>query len=207
MRKVLCIAAHADDEVLGCGGTMARHSWDGDHVSVLLLCPERKQQSAQAAHIIDVGLSVLGYADQKFDTYPLFEIIQGIEAIVRAAKPDIVYTHWIGDLNKDHEITARAVLTACRPLPDFSVTELYGFEIPSSTEWGMNGFVPDHFVELSEEQSSKRYRALQCFGDQIKKRPHARSFASMISRELGRGHQVGVAAAESFHTYRKIRRI
>ncbi len=204
MKNILIVAAHADDEILGCGGTIAKHIDNGDKVSVLILCPDRISSAIEAEDLIGYTLYNAELNDQNFDTYSLLNIIKDIETMVKLVNPHIVYTHWIGDLNLDHEITARATLTACRPLPGSTIEAVYGFEIPSSTEWGTQPFMPNHFEEISEEQSHKKELALACYGSEIKQRPHARSLMAIHAMEVKRGAECGVNRAEAFYQYRRI---
>ena len=206
MKKVLCIAAHADDEILGCGGTMAKRVGDGDKVNALILCKDRWEMAYNTTKVIGHENNYCQFDDQKFDGYHLLEITQAIEFMIKKLEPQIIYTHWIGDLNLDHQITARAVLTACRPLPASSIEAIYGFEICSSTEWGTQPFVPTHFEVLSGGHVVKKNNALECYGAEIKPYPHARSSVAIGSQWDKRGCECGNNYAEAFHTYRTIRR-
>ena len=150
-KKVLVIAAHPDDEVLGCGGTIAKHKDIGDDVTVLIMADgvnsrgeklknesvdERRACAKQANNILKVDdLIFLSYPDNKMDTVPLLDIIKNIENIMIKVCPDIVYTHSLSDLNIDHCVVHNASITACRALPEQSVNQLLFFEVPSSTEW------------------------------------------------------------------------
>jgi hypothetical protein len=118
--------------------------------------------------------------------------------------PQVVYTHWKGDLNLDHAITARAVLTAFRPIPDSSVEAIYGFEVPSSTEWGIEPFVPDFFVPMDHETFERKLRAIQAYDAEMRPVPHARSYGAVTALATMRGNTVGFEQAEAFHTYRKV---
>jgi len=169
--RVLVVAAHPDDEVLGCGATVARHSAEGDEVHSLILAegstsraPSRQAaaDSDELAHLqacARAAASVLGAAsvrfgglpDNRMDHLDLLDVVKLVEATVDELQPTAVYTHHGGDLNVDHQITHRAVLTATRPVPGRSVQRLYTFETVSSTEWGerLDPFVPQRFVDVS----------------------------------------------------------
>ncbi len=152
--KLLVIVAHPDDEVLGCGGTIARLASEGQEVYCLILgegitsrydqrdtvvedgLKQLKLEAEQAAKILGIKKAFFkNYPDNRFDTIPLLTIVKAIEEIKREIEPDIIYTHHQGDLNIDHQITFKAVLTACRPMKGQTVKEIYSFEVPSSTEW------------------------------------------------------------------------
>ncbi len=152
MKNVLVVAAHPDDEILGCGGAMARHVEHGDDVHVLFVADgvssrggdfsidEHRQMSIRANE--EVGTHsprFLDFPDNQLDSVPLLQIVQGIEPHIEDISPRIIYTHFSGDLNIDHSIVNRAVMTACRPQPNFPVQEIYAFEVPSSTGWLPNG--------------------------------------------------------------------
>ena len=150
MKKILVVAAHPDDEVLGCGGTIAKHISEGDEVHTLFIADGVKSRTKRvkndfedrnkACNLAQSFLRIkstnfLEFPDNKLDSIPLLNIIQKIESIIEKIRPKIVYTHHHGDLNIDHKITHNATLTACRPLPDSSVKEIYGFEVISSTDF------------------------------------------------------------------------
>ena len=149
-RKILVVAAHADDETLGCGGTIARHVSEGDTVHVMIMTngvgargdgdekaiKERQEAFHKAMSILGVQKTYENdFPDNRMDTFPLLEITQSVEKVIKKIEPSIVYTHHYGDLNIDHQITHKAVITACRPIPQSSVKEIYSFEVLSSTEW------------------------------------------------------------------------
>ena len=159
-QTILVIAAHPDDEVLGCGATLARHAAEGDSVHVLIVAEGATSRDAQrnpanrtgeltalrtaagrAAAALGIGPpQFLSLPDNRLDELPLLDVIKPIEAAVAEFTPDVVYTHHGGDLNIDHRIVHQAVVTACRPLPGQSVRALYAFETVSSTEWSQPAF-------------------------------------------------------------------
>jgi len=216
----LVVAAHPDDEVLGCGATLARHAASGDTVHVVFLTDgvgareenrdsaERRMEAARrGAEILGIAsLRNLGMADNRLDAVPILEIVQALEEIIEELRPSIVYTHHGGDLNVDHRVAHQATLTATRPLPGCLVRAVYAFEVLSSTEWGATGspfFVPNRFVDVSEFVELKQ-RALAAYGDEMREFPHARSYEAVNAQLLLRGSSVGVAAAEAFVVEREI---
>ena len=212
--RILVIAAHPDDEVLGCGGTMAWHASSGDEVHVLFVAdgetsrgmkalPNRNFMALAASKVLGTKPpQFLDFSDQRLDQLGLLDIVKLIEVHIFMIKPTIVYTHHAGDLNLDHRIVHQATLTACRPLPGSSINAIYAFEILSSTEWG-TGFAPNHFVDISETTEIKMH-ALECYTSEMRFHPHARSFASVVCLEKLRGAACGVDHAEAFMTLRSI---
>ena len=143
-KSVLVVAAHTDDEALGCGGTIAKHVAQGDAVYAVFLADgvtsrsnaseqeldERNSAAKQAHKTLGIKQSfMLGFPDNRMDVLPLLDIVQELERVVLELRPEVVYTHHLGDLNVDHRVTHNATLTACRPLPGSSVREIYSFEV------------------------------------------------------------------------------
>ena len=143
---VLVVAAHPDDEVLGCGGTIARHALDGDDVFILILAEGATSRdgntastfsaevtalqtaATKAAEILGVAPPrFLGLPDNRLDSLDLLDVVKAVEAVISEISPTIVYTHYVGDLNIDHQIAFRAVITACRPQPDTGISGIYTF--------------------------------------------------------------------------------
>ncbi len=222
--NVMVIAAHPDDEVLGAGGVIARHSTDGDEVNVVILgegitsriiasdCEKNDlllalhQTAYRAAEILGVkNLHLLALPDNRFDMVPLLDIVQQIERLADQYKPDIIYTHFQGDLNIDHVITSRAVMTAFRPLPGAKCCQIYAFAVPSATGWGYQseGFVPNVFIDISKTLD-KKMNALNEYESEIKTWPHARSLDAVKAGARYWGSMAGIEAAEPFILLRKV---
>ena len=220
-KKVLIIVAHPDDEILGCGGTIARHIESQDDVHVIFTSDgvtsrrnvnhkevsKRKQNAKNASDILGVKNKpiFLGFPDNRMDTIALLEVVQALELVINKIKPKIVYTHHSGDLNIDHQITHQAVITACRPQPGFSVEEIYSFEVLSSTEWSTNNtFIPNYFVDISSVLELKM-SAIKAYNDELRDFPHARSIESITALAKYRGASMGMTAAEAFKIERLLR--
>lgn len=221
MDIILVVAAHPDDEVLGCGGTIARHVSNGDKVFIVFMadgvtsrsvssqtCDERHTAAIEAGKVLGAETPIsLGFPDNKMDSLALLDIVQALEPIINKTKPSIIYTHHYGDLNIDHVITQRVVMTACRPLPDQSVKSIYGFEVLSSTEWASpdqnTPFVPVHYVSI-DGLLEKKLNAISCYAKEMKPAPHARSVEAVKSLAFLRGSQVGIKYAEAFTVLRQI---
>lgn len=223
-RRVAVIVAHPDDEVLGCGGTIRRHTLAGDEVWTIILADgetskdgggEKAVADREAA--MQAAAKILGVQhhathrlpDNRLDTVPLLDLIKLVERHVRDIAPAAVYTHHAGDLNVDHRCVHQAVMTACRPQPGQSVTRLLCFETPSSTEWQSAPteapFVPNWFVDISDVFEAKM-KALQAYGREMKPWPHPRSYEGVEHLARWRGATIGCAAAEAFMLGREIRR-
>lgn len=220
--NVLVVAAHPDDETLGCGGTIARHAAAGDTVSLLFLADgvgargdhdaaaiagRTRAAAAAAAALGAEPPRCLGLPDNRLDTVALLDIVKAIEALVEEVRPAVVYTHHGGDLNIDHRIAHRAVLTACRPLPESPVRAIHAFEVPSSSEWASPGdaFVPTRFVDIAATFATKM-AALACYGDEMRAFPHPRSAQAVEALARWRGASAGLALAEAFAVVREIER-
>jgi LmbE family N-acetylglucosaminyl deacetylase len=222
--NIAVIVAHPDDEVLGAGGAIVRHVAKGDRVSVLILGsglssrlanPQEMDQrdlaalrrhAEQASAILGVtDLRLLDFPDNRFDGVDLLDIVKAIEAVIGDVQPGIVYTHHPGDLNIDHQRTAMAVLTACRPLPASSVQRILAMEVPSATGWGDPAlpFVPNVFLDITHV-IAKKLEAMSIYHGELRDFPHARSLESLEARAKAWGSQVGVKAAEPFVLLREI---
>ncbi|WP_299395029.1 PIG-L deacetylase family protein [Pelagibius sp.] len=227
-KDILIVAAHPDDEVLGVGGTAARHADEGDKVHVLILAEgstSRGEQRDRNAHgeAIDALKQAAraaadclgtqpprfaGLPDNRMDQLDLLDIIKHVEAAVKEVDPAIIYTHHGGDLNLDHRLTHQAVLTACRPLPGARVEAIYAFETLSASEWSTpeigRPFIPCHFVDVSRYLDSKR-KALECYHREMRPFPHSRSIENVEYLARFRGGCVGFEAAEGFSVCRQLR--
>lgn len=221
MKKILVVAAHADDEVLGCGGTIARHIANGDKVQVVFMADgvesrddhgegqlaQRNQAAENVKNLLGIeSLYFLGLRDNRLDSYNILDVVKLLENIINIVKPEVVYTHHYGDLNVDHRVTHQAVLTACRPTPDFFVKKIYAFEVLSSTEWqspGLNTFLPNVFVDITDCLSIK-VKALEIYKDEMRASPHSRSIDNLQYLARYRGHSIGCNAAEAFMLIREL---
>ncbi len=225
---VAVIVAHPDDEVLGCGGTIAKHVENGDLVHVLIMAEgitsrnekrdvtncedllENLHMTAKKAneHIGSSSLKLLNLPDNRMDSIDLLDIIKDIELFIDEYRPDIIYTHYSSDVNIDHQLVYDAVITATRPVPGQVVTTILCFEIVSSTEWqpscGRFPFSPNWYIELTKNQLQKKILALEEYGSEMRDFPHARSIENIKLLAKWRGANVGVNYAESFVLARNI---
>jgi len=227
-QRVLIVAAHPDDEVLGCGAFCARLARRGATVSVLLLgegataraCPPAgstmeaavtrlQQQAAQAASLLGAQPPFFGgFPDNRFDTVPLLALAKRVEEIKAQVRPTLVLTHHPGDLNIDHVLTHRAVMTAFRPLPGAGSLDVLAFEVLSSTEYaaspGFVPFVPTVFVDVAEQLDCK-IKALEAYVTEQQPAPHPRSAQAIRALAARRGYQAGMHCAEAFMLLRSVR--
>jgi LmbE family N-acetylglucosaminyl deacetylase len=224
--SVLCIAAHPDDEILGVGGTLARHANEGDDVHVCILSDgvtsryesrdtatteikRRRDRAQKSCRILGATVNLHEFPDNSFDTVPLLDIVQTIEAEIEKHEPDVIYTHHYGDLNIDHELTCRATITATRPLKDSHINRVLAYETLSASEWSTpepnNAFQPTSFVDISSHLDVK-IQALSVYENELKEPPHPRTTDTIKKNAEVWGAKAGVQAAEPFEVLREVRR-
>ena len=225
--NVLAVFAHPDDEVLGCGGTLAKHAEAGDKVQVLSV--SFRDATLPMFHEAVRALGVFGasnhphggmcaswsllkdgdtfkpaFEDQRFDTYPLALIADRIRGQFVTKHADIIYTHHPGDLNLDHALTAKAVLTAFRPKPGERPRTILACEVLSSTEWTFpQQFQPNWFEKLTSNQVGKKVSAMHSYPSEVQPEPHPRNGPGIVKAARYRGQQVGVDYAEAFQLLRR----
>ncbi len=217
--SVLVVAAHPDDELLGPGGTLARHVLEGEEVHAVILAEGASSRyedgmagvlasaSRDAAKLLGLSSVEVGsFPDQRLDTLPLLEVTQHVEAIVDQLRPTVVYTHFPGDVNADHGVVARATWTACRPYVVPRLRRFAVYETASSTEWAWplgDAFRPNHFVDI-EATLSQKLRAMACYESELRPYPHPRSLQALEERAAHWGSQVGRRAVEAFQVLREV---
>lgn len=227
MEKILVIAAHPDDEILGVGATIAKRTKAGDKASALILGEgqtsrwnsrmEANQQAVEELHSDTyeaagcVGYSKVmfeNFPDNRFDSVDLLDIVKRIERVIDAEKPTIIYTHHGGDLNVDHQRTFQAVITATRPIGEYSVKEIYTFETLSSTEWNFGRkesvFFPNTFVKVDGDYFERKCQAMGKYKSELREFPHPRSIEGMRVMAKKWGSVIGTEYAEAFELIRKI---
>lgn len=220
MKRVLIVAAHPDDEVIGCAGVSAKLIESGYEIHTVFMTDgvSARQKKTEQALIRNGSLTAASkivkyrsiesfdFPDNKMDSVPLLEVVKVIEDVIERVKPSVIYTHHSGDLNIDHHVTHRAVMTACRPQPGFCVKEIYAFEVLSSTEWSgsyYDHFHPNVFVDISDYIDLK-VKALEAYKEEMRGVPHSRSIENIIRLNQYRGNSVGCYYAEAFMLLRKI---
>ena len=218
-QNILVVAAHADDEVLGCGGTLAKHIHQGDVVKVIFMTngvssrlgssssdkSNREIAMIQALKVLGIeDYQCFDFPDNQMDSVPLLNIVQTIEQVISSFAPDTIYSHYSHDLNVDHQITHQAVMTACRPIKGSSVKKILSFEVLSSTEWqtpNHANFRPQYIVDISQYWSVKE-QALVCYQEELRESPHSRSLNCISALATLRGETHGMVKAEAFQVER-----
>jgi len=225
-KKILVFAAHPDDEILGCGATLLKLKKKGFKIKSIFLGDGETSRRTHNRLILNsitrrekqaIKVSKKGkfekpvfkrFPDNKLDTIPMLDIVKIIERQIKNYKPEIIFTHFENDLNIDHQIVYKAVLTATRPLSRTFVKKIYSFEVPSSTEFTFNRnpkkiFNPNFYVEV-EKTIKEKIKLLKIYKDEIKKWPHPRSLKSIKNLSMFRGSQIGLKYAEAFMLIREL---
>ena len=227
-KNILVVAAHPDDEVLGCGASISKWSKNGHKVNILLMSEgitardskrnfslrkeeldKHKNKAKKAAKILGAkSVNFCNFPDNRMDSIDLLDVTKSIEKFVKTFKPQLIVTHNHSDLNIDHKITHEACITATRPQNKNSVKEILTFEVPSSTEWNFslkqkNIFNPNYFENVSGFLK-KKIKALECYKSEMRKWPHPRSYKAIQHLAKWRGATIGVEEAEAFELVRKI---
>ena len=224
MEKILVVAAHPDDELLGLGGTVRRLANAGKEIHAVILAEgitsrsdkrdeadqkellELKEDAKRAAEIVGYqSIEFCGFPDNRMDEVDLLDIIKVVSKYVEKYQPDTIFTHHHGDLNIDHRCTCEAVLTACRPVGDYGVKRIYAFETPSSTEWNYiyeKPFTPNVYFDVTDTLEAK-VRGMDCYRSESTVYPHPRSSEALRALGKYRGSNVGFEMAEAFMLLRE----
>ena len=226
-KKVAIIAAHPDDEVLGMGGTISKHTKNGDTVNILFLSDGdtgrdkkyikkkrdkeiklRKESAEKVGKLLKINsIEFEDYPNLRMDKYSVLEITQKIEKRLKKWKSQIIYTHHSSDTNIDHNICHKATIIACRPLPKSSIKSIRCFEILSSTEYSVSNFgtnfSPNLFVDVTKHKK-KKIECLKAYDYELRPYPFPRSIKVVEAQLTIRGSQVGLEAAEAFMEVRSI---
>lgn len=211
--KVMAFVAHADDEVLGVGGTLLKHKAAGDEVWVVIAAdcrtaraakkPTLSEAAKQASALMGSQLIFLGHPALTLARAENVDLTHQIDVIIGDIKPDIVYTHYPYDPNNDHKAVANAVMVATRP--PTSPQRVLCFETPSSTEWfWQGGFSPNVFVELCDSLLEKKLAVMKCYEEELRPAPHPRGLEALRTRAAYWGQVAGLAHAEPFVLMREI---
>ena len=227
--NVLVFAPHPDDEVLGCGGTIARYVAEGNNVYICVVTSgfppiyEKDYEDAKKngwPHIqypdIMKAHKLLGIKETFFlqfptvmlETVPRYELNGKINEIIQKIKPEVLFIPHFGDMQRDHSLVSEAVMVAVRPKNDGTVRYVYSYETLSETEWNVphvtNSFIPNTFVSIVSFLDIK-LEALNCFTTQVCEFPNPRSLRAVEALARLRGSTMGVEAAEAFSLIREYR--
>lgn len=226
MKKILIVAAHPDDEILGCGGTIIKLLNEGRRCKIIFLAEgssarfdiktdqdkiaeDIKQRTLSAIK----AMNIIGCDNYKFynlpcgrlDSIPLIELGKFIEKEIKHFQPDTIFTHSFVDVNNDHRLVFQAVLQATRPNALNFVKKVYSFEILTSTEWRFHeAFKPNFFIQLSEQQLQQKILALNAYQSEVHEFPYPRSEEGLKTQAQYRGMQIGCNYAEAFTLIREI---
>jgi LmbE family N-acetylglucosaminyl deacetylase len=226
MKRVLVIAAHPDDEVLGCGATISKYSRQGAQVMVLFIAEGSSCRYTDPACVDSIAaialrtqhavkaLDLLDVKDYRFndlpcgrlDQVPIIEINKIIEQAIRKFEPDTVLTHSARDANNDHKIVFQATIMATRPGAKNRVARLLSYEVLSSSEWAFGkAFTPNSFEQIEEHDLTLKWQALAAYESEVKAYPFPRSEQGVRTQAMSRGMQAGVPLAEAFYLIREFR--
>jgi len=225
MKKIMLVAAHPDDELLGSAGTLLLFKKKGYKIKIIFLSDgessrevgkkklyklinKRKKQAIKISKLCKFEEPMFAeFPDNRLDTVPILKIIKFIENEIRKFKPKILITHNENDLNIDHKLAFKAVITATRPSTKTFIQSIYCFETPSSTENNFSrlkvNFNPNLYFDISKFLN-KKIKLLKIYKDEIKKYPHSRSLEGIKVLAKYRGTQIGVKYAEAFYLLRKL---
>lgn len=217
--KILIIAPHGDDEVLGAGGALAKHGRAGDEIYRCIVTkaylPDwstdflvaREQEIVHSGKILHIKETfLLGFPTVKLDTVPQKELNDRLSAVVKETRPDVVYTAGGGDLNVDHRLVFEAALVATRPVPWSSIKKLLSYEVLSETEWskGLGAFSPNYYIPLTTEDMRVKVSAMKAYQSELRPYPHPRSLEVLKVLAKLRGSEIGCQSAEAFTLIRGI---
>lgn len=212
---VLVIAAHPDDELLGTAGTLKRLVDKGNRVISIITANGRKEEAHHIQKLArkankELGINeviFLEHPNLELEMMPLHLFTKEIEKLINIYQPAKIFTHHYGDVNRDHQITFQAVLTAVRPLPKTQPIELITFETVSSSEWNTQTndkqFKPNYYVDVSSTIDVK-IASLKHYDVEMRDFPHPRSYEGVRHLASVRGMTVGVPYAEAFEVIRRV---
>ena len=211
MNKVLCIAVHADDETLGCGGTILKHKAQGDEIHWLLLTgptenhpcnftQEHIEARAERVNGYD-SLEYLALPTQMLHTLDLRDIIQKISEVMKRIQPNIIYTMFANDVHSDHRVSFDAVYSCTKSFRYPFIERIYMMETLSETEFALatpaNTFLPNVYVDITDFME-KKLEIMQMYPTEVMQEPYPRSLSSIKALARTRGSRAGVMYAEAF---------
>jgi N-acetylglucosamine malate deacetylase 1 len=219
-KKILIIAPHPDDEVLGCGGIIKKLASQDKEVWILIMTrgksgmysEERilnvRREAVNAHKTLDVaGTRFCNFPAPDLDLVSVSELSAAISEVINEILPDTVFLPFRGDIHQDHKAVFNAGLVATRPVRNSTIKKIYSYEILSETEWAApfcdDKFIPDFFVNIAGVFEAK-IEAMKCYKSQLREFPNSRSLESIRNLAMLRGSTVGFTHAEAFMTIRVI---
>jgi len=218
MKKILIIAPHPDDEVLGCGGTIAKYRKKGDEVYLCIVTKaytpdwseeflkNRPKEIEESSRILGIKKTFfLDFPTVKLDTVPQKELNESILKVIKQINPQILYLPHIGDIHKDHRLVFEASLSMVRPSNNTSVKKIISYETLSETDQskGLKEFTPNIYEDITNEFKTK-IKAMKAYKSELKKYPHPRSLEMIEVLAKKRGSEAGIKFAEAFMLIREI---
>lgn len=213
-KNILVLAAHPDDETLGCGATLSRLSKEGHNIELITLTDgvgsRQKNENNRNSKLEEVS-KILGikkfssgnFPDNAMDSIPLLEICKFLESKTNFT-PDVVFTHFLDDLNIDHQLTTKAALTVFRPQVGDKM-KLYSFYIPSSTDYNPTAFFNGNtYFDISKDDLDNKIKALEVYKEEMRDYPHSRSFLNIENLMRVWGSEVGLLYCEKFKLLREV---
>jgi LmbE family N-acetylglucosaminyl deacetylase len=213
-KKILILAAHPDDETLGCGGTIKKLSNEGNIIQLLTFTDgvgsrnvnqtDRNIKLERVSNILGISKYCSGnFPDNAMDSIPLLSVCKFIELNVDY-QPDIIFTHFIGDLNIDHQIVTRAALTVFRPQYGNKI-KIYSYYVPSSTDYNPTTYFDGNvYFNLDDLHIKAKHEALKEYSEEMREYPHSRSYTNLINLNKVWGSEVGLANCEKFKLLREV---
>jgi len=225
IRKILVIAPHADDEILGCGATIRKKVCEDAEIYVLVmtnaffgapeLFPEKlitmvRAEALEAHALLGVKDTIfLDFPAPVLDQYPSYKLSLAIAEVLKSKLIDTVYIPHHGDIHKDHQMIYDAALVACRPTGTNLVRRIYAYETLSETEWGRPAaayaFIPTMYEAIDEDDFEKKLLAMSCFKSQLREFPASRSLEAINALAKFRGATINQKRAEAFMLIREIK--
>jgi len=214
--NILFLVPHADDEVLGFGGTICKHVEAGHQVAVVIAQAPNHQRAKKQLTDAVLAKNILGYQEQEFLSIPhydlcndLFSLIGKVEKSIDKYKPDILYTTHNSDNHQDHKNLYRAVSISSRPNTCKYAQKIYVGEVLSSCDQSFSiersAFTPNTYEIINEEQISRKVQALKCYSTECNIAPHSRSPESILAKAISRGAECKSQYAEAFMLLREIK--
>lgn len=218
MKKILVIAPHPDDEVLGCGGTISKYAEGGNEVYLCIVTrayppdwseefiKNRSKEIEKANRILGIKKTYfLDYQTLKLDMVPQKDLSEKILKVIEETNPDFIFVPHRGDIRKDHQSVFDASLVAARPI-GVKIKEILSYETLSESEWGnpAEPFVPNFYIDVSKT-FGKKTEAMKAYSEsELKEYPHPRSLEVLEALAKKRGSEAGLKLAEAFMLIRKI---